>query len=94
MGWSNEEYLICVQDDGTVVLHDLFGNFKHSFSISQEGTKVISAQIFTSPQNTTGVAVMTSNFKIFLVNNIWEPKRRNLSEMPSRFFLLFIVYNI
>lgn len=86
MGWSNEEKFVCIQDDGIVVLHDLFGNFLHSFSIGQEAqdTKVIDARIFTSPQNTTGIAVMTSAFKIFLVNNILEPKKRQLSELPSK----------
>lgn len=87
MGWSNDESFVCVQDDGHVVLHDLFGNFKHSFLINEEvqDTKVIDAKIFTSRQNTTGVAVMTSNYKIFLVNNVLEPKTRQLSKLPGIF---------
>jgi hypothetical protein len=83
MGWSNDEKLICVQEDGMVVLHDIFGKYLHTFSVIQkiQDVKVIDARIFTSPQNRTGVAVMTSNFKIFLINNIQEPKTRQLSEL-------------
>lgn len=86
MGWSNDEKLICIQEDGMVVLHDMFGKFLHTFSISQkvQDSKVIDARIFISPQNKTGIAVMTSNFKVFLINNIQEPKTRQLSELISR----------
>ncbi|XP_018576701.1 vacuolar protein sorting-associated protein 16 homolog isoform X1 [Anoplophora glabripennis] len=84
MGWSNDEKLICVQEDGMVVIHDMFGKYLHTFTISQkvQDAKVIDAKIFISPQNFTGIAVMTSNFKIFLVHNIQEPKTRQLSELP------------
>lgn len=84
MGWSNDEKLICVQEDGMVVIHDMFGKYLHTFTISQkvQDAKVVDAKIFISPQNFTGIAVMTSNFKIFLVHNIQEPKTRQLSELP------------
>lgn len=84
LGWSTEEKLICIQDDGTVDLYDIFGNFLHSFSIDQEAhdTKLIDAIIFTTQQNLTGIAVMTTTFKIFLVNNVMNPKKRLLSELP------------
>lgn len=47
-------------------------------------TKVIDAKIFASNSG-TGVAVMTTNFRIFLINSIKEPKNRQLPEMPSKF---------
>lgn len=86
MGWTNEEEFLCVQDDGLVVIHNMFGKYLHTFSISQkvQDSKVVDAQIFTSPQNFTGIAVMTANYKFFLVNNIQEPKMRQLSELPSK----------
>ncbi|CAH1261291.1 unnamed protein product [Diabrotica balteata] len=89
MGWTNEEELICIQEDGMVVKHNMFGKYLHTFNISQkvQDSKVIDAKIFTSPQNFTGVAVMTSNFKIFIVNNIEEPKTRQLSELPNSGYL-------
>ncbi|CAH1109343.1 unnamed protein product [Psylliodes chrysocephalus] len=84
MGWTNDEELLCIQEDGMVVKHDMFGKYLHTFSISQkvQDSKVVDAKIFTSPQNFTGIAVMTSNFKIFVVNNINDPKTRQLSELP------------
>lgn len=86
MGWSNDEKLICIQEDGMVVLHDMFGNCLHTFSISQkvQDAKVIDGRIFTSPQNCTGIAIMTSNYRIFLINNILEPKTRQLSDLISK----------
>lgn len=86
MGWTNEEEFLCVQDDGLVVIHNMFGKYVHTFSISQKvkDLKVVDARIFTSPLNFTGIAVMTANYKIFLVNNIKEPKMRQLSELPSK----------
>lgn len=85
MGWSNNEKLICILEDGTVVLHDLFGKFLHEFSINQKAQDSIAdARIFTNPQNFTGIAVMTSSHGFFLVNNIEEPKTRQLSELPSK----------
>ncbi|KAK9884938.1 hypothetical protein WA026_009174 [Henosepilachna vigintioctopunctata] len=85
MGWSNQEKLICIQDDGMVVLHDMYGRFEHSFLVSQKAqeSKVVDAEIFTSPQNCTGVALLTLNDKVFLVNNILKPKCRQLSELPK-----------
>lgn len=85
MGWSNDEKLICIQDDGMVVLHDMFGKYLHAFLINPkvQELRVAEAEIFTSPQNFTGVAVRTKNDKIFLVNNIFEPKSRQLSELPK-----------
>ncbi|CAH0559319.1 unnamed protein product [Brassicogethes aeneus] len=84
MGWSNDEKLICIQEDASVVIYDLFGKFDHTFSISPKLTdaKIVDAKIFTSPQNFTGIAVMTANYKVFLVNNILEIKTRQLSELP------------
>jgi hypothetical protein len=45
--------------------------------------KVIEAKIFTSV-NGTGVAVLTSSYRIFLVNSVKEPKVRRLAEVPSK----------
>ncbi|XP_019868219.1 vacuolar protein sorting-associated protein 16 homolog [Aethina tumida] len=84
MDWSNNEKLICVQEDASVMVHDLFGKFELNFSISPKlnDTKIVDAKIFTSPQNFTGIAVMTANYKIFLLNNIQDRKTRQLSELP------------
>lgn len=97
MGWSNNEKLICILEDGTVVLHDIFGKFLHEFSISQKAQEsIVDARIFTSPQNFTGITVMTSSHSFFLVNNIEDPKTRQLSELPRKknkcFFRINLVF--
>lgn len=92
MGWSLDEKLLCIQDDGQVVIHDLFGNFLQAFTLSPDtqDTKIIEAKIFISFQNFTGVAVLTSNYKIFVFNNILEPKKRQLSDLPSMLSVFLI----
>ena len=49
-------------------------------------TKLIEAKIFTSV-NGTGVAVLTSSYRIFLVNSVKEPKVRRLAEVPGKCFV-------
>lgn len=91
MGWSNSEELLCVQNDGVVLIYDLFGRFKHKFYISDEAkdTKVIDARLFPTASG-TGVAVMTTNFRVFLINSIKDPKTRQLPEMPSKLLRMYI----
>lgn len=88
-GWSKNEELLCIQDDGAVVMYDMFGAYIHAFSVIHEtqDVKVIDAQVFTSPQG-SGVAVLTASCKVHLVNNVHEPKARQLSDVPSNFSLL------
>ncbi|XP_069702504.1 vacuolar protein sorting-associated protein 16 homolog [Periplaneta americana] len=84
LGWSSTEDLLCVQDDGSVLIYDMFGTYQHTFSVGQEvkDTKVIEAKIFSS-LNGTGVAVLTSSYRIFVVNNVKDPKIRRLPEISS-----------
>ncbi|RLU24437.1 hypothetical protein DMN91_002526 [Ooceraea biroi] len=74
-GWSQQEELLCVQDDGMVLIYDMFGTYQHTFSMGNaaKDTKVIDAKFFTT-LNSTGIAVLTSTNRIFLVNNVSEPK--------------------
>lgn len=85
LGWSDAEQLLCVQDDGVVLIYDMFGQYKHTFGMGQEAkdTKVLSAKIFMSNAG-TGVAIMTTNHRIFLVNSSKDPRTRQLPEMPSK----------
>lgn len=84
MGWSDTEELICVQEDGIVLRYNMFGDYQHKFSMGQEvkDTKVIDARIFASSFG-TGVAVMTTKFRISLVNSVTVPKCQQLAEMTS-----------
>lgn len=33
LGWTVSDDLLCVQEDGTVLIYDLFGGFKRHFSM-------------------------------------------------------------
>jgi vacuolar protein sorting-associated protein 16 len=84
MGWSDSEELLCIQDDGLVLIYNIFGQYQHKFSMGQEAkdTRIIDARIFPTTQG-TGIAIMTTHFRIFIVNNYKDPKVRLLPEMPK-----------
>ncbi|GFT27348.1 vacuolar protein sorting-associated protein 16 homolog [Nephila pilipes] len=85
MGWSSSEDLICVLEDGSVLLYDLFGNLTKTSSMGQDvkDTKVLECRIFNSPKFYTGIAVLTGTFNIFLVNNIKDPRLRKMASVPG-----------
>ncbi|XP_071444220.1 vacuolar protein sorting-associated protein 16 homolog [Hetaerina americana] len=85
MGWTTEEELLCVQDDGQVLIYDIFGKHKHTFGIGQEAKefKVIEARVFNHGNHGTGIVVMTSLYRIHLINNIQDPRVRPLAEAPN-----------
>ncbi|XP_022919610.2 vacuolar protein sorting-associated protein 16 homolog [Onthophagus taurus] len=84
IGWSNQEELITIQDNSSVSLYTMYGDFIRTFDISQEAkdTKIIDALIFTNSSNLTGIAILSTTFKVFFVNNIYDPKMRVMSELP------------
>ncbi|XP_052092868.1 vacuolar protein sorting-associated protein 16 homolog isoform X1 [Mytilus californianus] len=84
MGWTVTEDLLCVQDDGVVLVYDFFLNFKRTFGMGQEAkdVKVIDCQIFNSFQG-TGIAILTSTFRIFIINSVDDPRIRRLAEVPG-----------
>nr|CAD7262013.1 unnamed protein product [Timema shepardi] len=84
LGWSSTEDLLCVQNDGCVLAYDMFGTYLHTFGMGQEAkdTNIIEAKIFASV-NGTGVVVLTSSYRFFLVNNVKEPKVRQLAEVAG-----------
>ncbi|XP_052253971.1 vacuolar protein sorting-associated protein 16 homolog [Dreissena polymorpha] len=83
LGWSYTEELLCVQDDGTVLVYDLSLNFLRQFSMGQETkeTKVHDVRIFSSYKG-TGIAVLTTSYRIFIVNSIDDLRIRKL-EIPG-----------
>lgn len=69
-----------------VYVYDIFGQEKESYSMGQEAslTKIIDAKVFQSLMG-TGVAVMTTNGRIFLKHhNSKDFRPRSLPEMPSK----------
>ncbi|KAH8278657.1 hypothetical protein KR018_006656 [Drosophila ironensis] len=82
MGWSDMEELICVQENATVFVYDMFGHAKESYSIGDEAsiTKIVEAKVFQSSAG-TGVAVMTTSGRVFLKQNSSKVERK-LPDIP------------
>ncbi|KAK5607500.1 Vacuolar protein sorting-associated protein 16 [Crenichthys baileyi] len=84
LGWSVCDELLCVQEDGTVLIYDLFGSFKRHFSMGQEvvQSQVLEAKVFHSPYG-TGIAIVTGSSRFTLATNIDDLKLRRLPEVPG-----------
>ncbi|GFS12066.1 vacuolar protein sorting-associated protein 16-like protein [Elysia marginata] len=84
MGWSSTEELLCIQEDGVVLVYDMFLSFKRTFSMGQEAkdVKIIDAKVFSSFQG-TGIAVITTSLRIFVVSNVDSPRIVRLAEVPG-----------
>ncbi|KAM9327919.1 vacuolar protein sorting-associated protein 16 homolog [Pholidichthys leucotaenia] len=84
LGWTVSDELLCVQEDGSVLIYDLFGSFKRHFSMGQEvvQSQVLEAKVFHSPYG-TGVAIVTGSSRFTLATNIEELKLRRLPEVPG-----------
>ena len=52
ISWSASEDLICIQDDGTVLIYDIFGAFKRTVGMGQEAKemRIVDCQTFTTEQ--------------------------------------------
>ncbi|WAR04987.1 VPS16-like protein [Mya arenaria] len=84
LGWSHNEELLCVQDEGTVLVYDIFLTFIRQFGMGQEAkeTKVLDVRIFNSYKG-TGIAILTCSFRVFIVNSIDDLRIRRLAEVPG-----------
>ncbi|KAK6182738.1 hypothetical protein SNE40_010352 [Patella caerulea] len=84
LGWSNTEELLCIQDNGVILVYDIALNFKRTFGMGQEAKemKILDWKVFSSFQG-TGIAVMTTSYRIYLINNVDDPRVRKLAEVPD-----------
>ncbi|KAF7644451.1 hypothetical protein LDENG_00221780 [Lucifuga dentata] len=84
LGWTVCDELLCIQEDGSVLIYDLFGSFKRHFSMGQEvvQSQVLEAKVFHSPYG-TGVAIVTGSSRFTLATNIDDLKLRRLPEVPG-----------
>ncbi|RXN33531.1 vacuolar sorting-associated 16-like protein [Labeo rohita] len=82
LGWTVSDDLLCVQEDGTVLVYDLLGGFKRHFSMGNEvsQSQVLETKIFHSPYG-TGVAILTGALRFTLATNIDDIKLRRLPEV-------------
>ena len=89
-GWSHKEEAVFVLEDGGVLLYGLFGELIQSTTMGQEAkdVSVREARIFISRgMATTGVAVLTTTKRFFIVYNIHEPKVRRMYDIQPNSML-------
>ncbi|KAL0479856.1 vacuolar protein-sorting protein VPS16, partial [Acrasis kona] len=79
IGFSDEEALICVSDDGQVFLYDLFGKTLFQFSFVPE---VKEKEILKVTTWGNGVAILTKDFHVFVVSDLDAPYCEKLSMVP------------
>ncbi|KAM4023866.1 vacuolar protein sorting-associated protein 16 homolog [Anomaloglossus baeobatrachus] len=84
LGWTVSEDLICIQEDGTVLLYDIFCAFKRTFSMGNDVKQnhVQEAQVFHSEYR-TGIAILTGSLKFTIASNIEELKLRRMPDIPG-----------
>jgi len=46
--------------------------------------RVIQCRIFIASSGTTGIAVLTSSYRVFMVTSITEPRIRRMAEIPGQ----------
>jgi len=82
MGLTDEEDPIFVLEDGTVLIYSLFGTFKTSFSMGQDAKdmKILAARIFASHSG-TGVAVLTTTYRFYMVTSTQDPRVRKMYDI-------------
>ncbi|XP_073414230.1 vacuolar protein sorting-associated protein 16 homolog [Dendrobates tinctorius] len=84
LGWTVSEDLICIQEDGTVLIYDIFCGFKRTFSMGNEvkQNQVQEARVFHSEYR-TGIAILTGALKFTIASNIEEVKLRRMPDLPG-----------
>ena len=83
--WTQSEDLIRVAKDGHINLYDMMGTVKNDFSLEHElkdNNIVLEARIFHSKKS-SGIAILTSNFKYLVVDNVKDPSIKRLVDIPG-----------
>ncbi|KAG8558628.1 hypothetical protein GDO81_017071 [Engystomops pustulosus] len=84
LGWTVSEDLLCIQEDGTVLIYDLFCVFKRTFTMGNEvkQNQVLEARVFHSEYR-TGIAILTGPLKFTIVSNIEDLKLHRMPDVPG-----------
>uniref|UniRef100_A0A673UDK4 Vacuolar protein sorting-associated protein 16 homolog n=1 Tax=Suricata suricatta TaxID=37032 RepID=A0A673UDK4_SURSU len=84
LGWSAEEELLCIQEDGVVLVYGLHGDFRRHFSLGNDvfQNRILDTQIFHTEFG-SGVAILTGAHRFILSVNISELKLRRMPEVPG-----------
>ncbi|CAI7935436.1 sorting-associated 16 homolog, partial [Podarcis lilfordi] len=83
LGWTTSEDLLCIQEDGSVLVYSLFCEFKRRFSMGNEVLQnhVLEAKVFHTEYG-TGVAILTGAHRFTIATNVEDLKLRRLPQVP------------
>ena len=81
-GWSIQETAMFINEDGIVLEFDLHGKPLKTFSMGKEAKdlKVCAARVFNLKRS-SGICVVTSAGRFFVVNNTNDPRVRKLADI-------------
>ncbi|KAG8453094.1 hypothetical protein GDO86_004782 [Hymenochirus boettgeri] len=84
LGWTLGQDLLCVQADGSVLVYDIFCQFKGLFSLGSElkQTQVLEAKVFHT-ESRTCIAIFTGALKFTIASNVCDVKLRRLPDIPG-----------
>ncbi|XP_062991766.1 vacuolar protein sorting-associated protein 16 homolog [Elgaria multicarinata webbii] len=84
LGWTAGEDLLCIQEDGSVLVYSLFCEFKRCFSLGNEVLQnhVLEAKVFHTEYG-TGVAILSGAHRFTMTMNIVDLKLRRMPEVPG-----------
>ncbi|XP_028919250.1 vacuolar protein sorting-associated protein 16 homolog isoform X1 [Ornithorhynchus anatinus] len=84
LGWTASEELLCVQEDGSVLVYDLFCDFKRHLSLGNEvlQNRVLEARVFHSEFG-SGIAVLTGAHRFTLTANVDHLTLRRMPDVPG-----------
>lgn len=82
--WTHKEDLMCIQDDGQVLLYSMHGEFMKVSALGNEcrDSKVIEYKTFLGG-NGTGLVVLNGLYRFYLVRNVYDVSLRRLSDIPG-----------
>eukprot|EP01113_Clastostelium_recurvatum_P007331 TRINITY_DN1340_c0_g1_i1.p1 TRINITY_DN1340_c0_g1~~TRINITY_DN1340_c0_g1_i1.p1 ORF type:complete len:828 (-),score=182.11 TRINITY_DN1340_c0_g1_i1:129-2612(-) len=77
MGWTENERLICVLEDGTVLIYSVFGELILQFSMGRDckEQQVMDVQVWS-----TGLVVLTHARQFYVVTDLENPRPRPLAD--------------
>ncbi|XP_015273771.1 PREDICTED: vacuolar protein sorting-associated protein 16 homolog, partial [Gekko japonicus] len=84
LGWTASEDLLCIQEDGSVLVYSIFCEFKRCFRMGNEVLQnhVVEAKVFHTEYG-TGVAILTGANRFILATNVDDLKLRRMPEVPG-----------
>ncbi|XP_054846480.1 vacuolar protein sorting-associated protein 16 homolog [Eublepharis macularius] len=84
LGWTASEDLLCIQEDGSVLIYSIFCEFKRCFRMGNEVLQnhVVEAKVFHTEYG-TGVAILTGANRFILATNVDDLKLRRMPEVPG-----------